>query len=214
MDYSDPNSWFIAPASDRLADAPDVFVITPTFIFDPAKPVYVDISDPEYLAGNEEFAAIAVKPVFDGLAVNVWMPKYRQVNGGHLGSVPDPMKLFWDDGPQPAAQDVFDAFSFFLLNRTDKPFVIFSHSQGSIMNSCLLAGLLPMLPAETQAQMGVDYLIGWGLTDSILATTSYPASTSPTDTGTIVSWNTATPSEVASKYRATWGDETTRAVNP
>ncbi|MDR1432716.1 MAG: DUF3089 domain-containing protein [Propionibacteriaceae bacterium] len=214
MDYSDPNSWFIAPTSGRSADAPDVFVIAPTFVFDPARPVYVDIADPEYLDGNEEFASIAVHPVFDGLDVNVWLPKYRQVNGGHLGSVPDPMTLFWDDGPQPVAQDVFDAFSFFLLNRSDAPFVIFSHSQGSILNVYLLAGLLPMLPEQTRAQLGVDYLIGWGLTDAVLNKTAYPASTSPTDTGTIVSWNTATPSEVAGKYRATWGDASTRAVNP
>ncbi|MCL1838913.1 MAG: DUF3089 domain-containing protein [Propionibacteriaceae bacterium] len=214
MDYSNPNLWFLSPSADRLDDAPDVFVIAPTFVFDADKPVYVDTQDREYLDGNAEFNEIAVAPIFADLAVNVWMPKYRQVNGGHFQTRNDPMTFFWDQQPQPVLQDIFAAFTHFLCNRTSAPFIIFSHSQGSILNGFLLGYYLPGCQAATQRSLGVDFLIGWGLNDTILSQTSYSASTSPTDTGTIVSWNTATKSEVAGSYRQTWGDASTRAVNP
>ncbi|MDR1712468.1 MAG: DUF3089 domain-containing protein [Propionibacteriaceae bacterium] len=212
MDYSIPENWYLHPERP-IPGAPDVFVITPTFVFDPGKPTYLRPDDPEYLAGNEEFATIAVRPVFDTLAVNVWMPKYHQVNGAHLVGADDPMSIFFNGGPTPVTADIFNAFTH-LTSFGDSPIIVFSHSQGSILNGYLLTVLLPELPETTQTRLAADYLIGWGLNDTILERTRYRASTSPTDTGTIISWNTATCSEVATKHRATWGDASTRAVNP
>jgi len=193
----------------------DVFVLAPTAVFDPAKPVYVGKDDPALLAGLDEFAAVAVRPVFDGLPVAVHSPAYRQVNGACL-SVADPATLFWDDGPTPVSGDVFAQFAGFLAERDpERPYVLFGHSQGSILAALLVTAFLP--EAATKAQrdaMAACYLAGWGLNDDILARSPYPASTSPTDTGTIISWNTATASEVAGAVRSTWGDASTRAVNP
>ena len=193
----------------------DVFVLAPTAVFDPAKPVYVGKDDPALLAGMDEFAAVAVRPVFDGLPVAVHMPAYRQANGAHFG-VAEPSKLFWNDGPTPVSSDVFAEFAAFLTGRDPSlPYVLFSHSQGSILAALLMTVFLPELATAAQRDaMAACYLVGWGLNDEILARSPYPASTSPTDTGTIISWNTATASEVRGTVRSTWGDASTRAVNP
>lgn len=217
LDYADPRHWF-RTSDGASRGAADVFVLAPTVVFDPAKPVYDAVDDPDFLAGLAEFDQIAVSPVFDGLDLNLHYPAYRQVNGGRLLDVPDPMGRFWDPqtGPGPAVRDVFNAFGHFLAQRDpEAPFVLFSHSQGSILASALLTRFIPaFLDARERSRLAVAYLIGWGLTEGLLSRTGYPASTSPTDRGAIVSWNTATASEVASAERATWGDATTRAVNP
>ncbi|MDR1767908.1 MAG: DUF3089 domain-containing protein [Propionibacteriaceae bacterium] len=220
LDYSDPRNWFLAPGERRLDGVPDVFVIAPTVCFDESGPVYVDPDDPAFHAGLAEFAEIAVHPVFDDLAVNVWMPKYRMVNGARFDAKgPDATLLFLDPddgGLQAPLLDAFAAFAQFIGQRNaDQWYVLWSHSQGSIVNGYLTTAFMPnaLGPAEL-SRMGANYLIGWGLNQAILANSPYPASTSPTDTGTIISWNTATRCEVAAKTRATWGDATTTAVNP
>ncbi|MDR1851130.1 MAG: DUF3089 domain-containing protein [Propionibacteriaceae bacterium] len=210
LDYEKQENW-VSQGGEGVID---VFAIAPTFVFDPDKPVYTPIDDPEYVAGMQEFADIAINPVFDGLDVNIWYPKYRQVNGAHL-LIADPVTRFFDGRPQLVLQDVFNAFEWFMAHRDPRRrFVIYSHSQGSIIQGFMLTQFLPVyLPKEQQALFGAGYLIGWGLNSAIADHTPFPPSISPTDTGTIISWNTCTRSELG-KVRATWGDATTVAVNP
>ncbi|MDR1831122.1 MAG: DUF3089 domain-containing protein [Fusobacteriaceae bacterium] len=216
LSYDDRENWSLFEHSPTKPY--DAFIIPPTMIFDAEKPRYIDIKDEIYLSGVAEFKSVAVDTVFKDTPFNLYMPKYRQLNPGTLT---DEAKLrqFWqdiqNDGLLPI-RDVLNAFDYYLKNvNHGRPFVIFSHSQGSVTNAAILALYLPRYVTKAQQrQLIASYLVGIGLTDLVLQSTIYQASTSPTDVNTIVSWNTATKSEVQNKYRITWGDKTTRAVNP
>jgi len=216
LSYDDRENWTLFEESPEKPY--DVFIIPPTVIFDATEPQYVDIKDERYLQGVAEFQSVAVDPVFRDTPYNLYMPKYRQLNPGTLTSG-DKLRKFWQDvqntGLLPI-RDILNAFDYYMKHiNNGRPFVLFSHSQGSVTNAAVLTLYIPRYMTKAQQDLLIaSYLVGIGLTDLILQNTIYPPSTSPTDTGTILSWNTATKSEVAGKYRITWGDRTTRAVNP
>jgi hypothetical protein len=213
LDYSDRNNWFILP--NRKTSNIDVFLIYPTVILDSGKPDFVPPDDADLREKVERWVKDSVSPVFGGLNVNIYMPKYRQLNG----------KIFGEAEQEDIAQrirstpktDIFNAFDFYLKNMNHfNKYIMFSHSQGSVLNGLLMSEFASLYESpEVQKLMLCSYIIGYALDEGFLSISPYKASRTADDLNTLVSWNTATKSEVASdKIRFIWGDETAVAVNP
>jgi hypothetical protein len=213
LDYSDRNNWFILP--DRKTSDIDVFVIYPTIILDSEKPDFVPADDAALREGVERWVKDNVAPVFAGLNVNVYMPKYRQLNGKVFGSSERETILRQIKSiPQ---SDIFNAFDFYLKNMNNfHRYIMFSHSQGSLLNGILMSEFARAYESpDVQKLMQCSYMIGYALNDEFLKSSPYKPSSAPDDLNTLVSWNTATKSEATGdKIRLIWGDETTVAVNP
>jgi hypothetical protein len=216
MNYAEDRNWMRRDTKEGATI--DVFVIEPTAIFDQQKTLFVDPYDDALETARKLFDAASVDSIFEGLPVNIYVPRYRQANGDYILNLEKQGAIFWNDktGPTIPAQDIFNAFAYYLQKYNNgNQVVLVSHSQGSVIGKYLVTEFIPRaLSAEQQKAVKLYYMFGFGLTDEILAKSPYPASTSPLDTGTIISWNTATPAEVKGKLRATWGDATTHAVNP
>jgi hypothetical protein len=212
LDYGDINNWFILPS--RKTSNIDVFLIYPTIVFDEEKPDFISADDPALRENVENWVKDNVSPVFAGLNVNFYMPKYRQMNGKALGGGAANVAQKVNSVPK---ADVFNAFDFYLKHMNNfHDYIVFSHSQGSMLNGALMSEFASKYESpDVQKLMLCSYIIGYGLDDKILTASPYKPSTAPDDLNTLVSWNTATRSEVTSgKIRGIWGDETTVAVNP
>jgi hypothetical protein len=223
LNYSEADNWYLLPSaansngtSGDASAAIDVFIVYPTLTADTSKGIYIlNQHDPMMDAGVQEFLEQSVHPVFDGLAVNIYMPRYRQYNGaGYYGVGFEEAVAAYAGLPR---ADIYNAYDYYLKHYNQgRDFVLFSHSQGSALAGFLLSDYTSRyLPESTAARMQIAYMTGWGLTAKVLENSPYPASKSPTDRGTIASWNCATPAEATGDYdRFTWGDATTVAVNP
>lgn len=213
LDYSNPQNWYLVKS--HQPNAVDVFVIYPTVVFDENEPEFVNVNSEALQQGIEEFDQIAVTPVLGDLGVNIYMPKYRQLNGWYITQLPaDQAQAAIADIPK---KDVFNAFAYYMKHwNAGHRFDLYSHSQGSILNNLLMSQFMPKyLSFRQQDRMVASYMIGIGITPQMAAKTPYKISTSPLDTRSIVSWNTATPNEISdsSIWRATWSDGM-KAVNP
>ncbi|MDR0639831.1 MAG: DUF3089 domain-containing protein [Spirochaetaceae bacterium] len=213
LDYRDRNNWFILPT--RKTSDIDVFLIYPTVVLDSEKPDFVPADDAAMRELVERWVKDNVSPVFAGLNVNIYMPKYRQLNGKVFSTAELDTILQQIEGTPKA--DIFNAFDFYLKNMNNfHRYIMFSHSQGSSMNGLLMSEFASRYESpDVQKLMVCSYLIGYALNDEILNASPYKPSLRADDINTLVSWNTATKSEVESdKVRFIWGDETTVAVNP
>ncbi|MDR1470664.1 MAG: DUF3089 domain-containing protein [Spirochaetaceae bacterium] len=213
LDYRDRNNWFILPS--RKTSNIDVFLIYPTLILDDEKPDFIPADDADLREKAELWVADTVSPVFAGLNVNIYMPKYRQLNGKAFGKSDRDTLLQWIKSIPKT--DIYNAFDFYLKNMNNfHQYIMFSHSQGSLLNGVLMSEFASRYESpDVQKLMLCSYMIGYALGDEFLSASPYKPSQTADDLNTLVSWNTATKSEVAGdKIRMIWGDETAVAVNP
>ena len=196
-DYSDLSAWTALPQRRDAADvapvgfqtinqtsAPvDVFYVHPTSYLGSAW--NGPVGEPRLNAQTDELSTLIQASAFNGCCA-IYGPRYRQANGD----------AFIRPGPDGAAAidlaygDVLAAFRFFLehYNR-GRPFILASHSQGSVLAARLLqreisdTGLMQRLVAA--------YVIG-GPIDSE-PSPSVPACAAPEKTGCIVGWNARGP---------------------
>jgi hypothetical protein len=143
------------------------------------------------------------------------MPKYRQLNGKIFGEAErDTIAQLIRGMPK---ADIFNAFDFYLKNMNHfNKYIMFSHSQGSVLNGLLMSEFASRYESpDVQKLMSYSYMIGYALDNEVLSISPYKPSLTSDDLNTLVSWNTATRSEVVSdKIRVIWGSETAVAVNP
>jgi hypothetical protein len=215
LDYAHRDNWYQLPP-DKKPGGLNVFVVYPTVTANGEKEPYIlNQNDPEMLAGVEAFMAQSISPIFDGLNVNLFVPKYRQYNGAYYTNN-SYSQAFSEISGVPRT-DIYNAFDYFLKNyNSGNDYLIIGHSRGAALTSFLVSDFATrFMSKSTQDKMSLAVIAGWGLIDTTLQNSPYKFSQSPTDKNVIVSWNTATLAEVKGNYdRFTWGDQTTVSTNP
>ena len=197
-DYSNINHW-LSFGGDKK-NSVDVFVIYPTITqsTDSADRPYVRID-------NQMMRLIAAgwlrenAGIFTGSA-NVYAPLYRQANGIDLDSFAyDTFVPIADKTPR---EDIFGAFEYYLnhVNKGERPFIIFGHSQGAYLATELATTFLGREKYRRHNENLIAvYAIGFSVLESRLK--KNPAlkfSREKDDTGVILSWNATAPGEVSS----------------
>jgi hypothetical protein len=113
--------------------------------------------------------------------------------------------------------DVENAFNYYLTHLNHGHLYMFlSHSPGSGSNNMLMTNYMNhYVDQKTRDLMLANYMIGFGLNQEALNDMPFNASATPQDTNTIITWNTATPSEVndPNMWRNVWLDGMI-AINP
>ena len=125
-------------------------------------------------------------------AAEIWAPKYRQAAyGAFLLKSADANQAL-----DLAYGDVARAFDAFLAQQPGgRPIVLAAHSQGSLHLLRLLAGRKDRL----QGRLVAAYVAGWPVgIQSDLPATGFPACSSPTQSGCVLSWQSfAEPANTA-----------------
>jgi hypothetical protein len=189
-DYSDKNNWFHLPES---TDKPvDTLFIYPTVYINPAPDA------PKIVPVEDEMLRVAVKdhypqaPILFEDLTNLYEPFYRQSNlCAFVGMKPEEMVAFQ---LREQRTDVYAALDYFFEHfNQGRPFILASHSQGSIM---LKIALRDYFKEHTDylERMVAAYVIGFAITtDDLTANPALKFAEGADDTGVIVSWNTEGP---------------------
>ncbi|WP_375772739.1 DUF3089 domain-containing protein [Archangium gephyra] len=200
-DYAQPSAWSALPGLQDLADtvppsspgvdqsqAPvDVFYIHPT--------TYVGgewngpVDDASLNAATDRVATLIQASAFNACCA-IYAPRYRQAN----------MTAFTGQDEQGLAavdlayQDVAAAFRYWreTYNR-GRPFILASHSQGTVHARRLLREAVSGTPVRQQ--LVAAYLVGIPMAEGSLQQTlpDIPICTSPEQTGCLIGWNARGP---------------------
>ncbi|WP_320169426.1 DUF3089 domain-containing protein [Maridesulfovibrio sp.] len=189
-DYSKDICWASRPTvTDK---AVDVFYVYPT-IYPGTCPKNMDIFNKE-LRADVQGLLKAQAGVYSSSA-NLFAPYYRQVSFSCLNPNEDmALNTYFRIG----ADDVHRAFDYYMsfLNK-GRPFILASHSQGSVVMLDLLKNRFH--DPKLQKQLVAAYVIGYSVTKDDLK--NYPwikAAQKADDTGVVISWNTQAPGATGS----------------
>lgn len=207
-DYADPRSWSALPERDDLADrapagAPavdpsragaDVFYLHPTSYVGSRWNGPVD--DAKLNEATDRVATGIQASAFNGCCA-VYAPRYRQAS----------TTIFYRpsaDGERAIAlayEDVRRAFDAFSARRgAGRPFILASHSQGSVLAERLLHEAIS--GTELRGQLVAAYLVGGRVTEAGLRERApdIPPCRAPDDHGCVVAWNARGPGYVPSEF--------------
>lgn len=189
-DYSYEDNWLMLP--DEITEAVDTFYVYPTIVTNTAEgaPEIVDIDDPVMRIGAYD-TYVKNATAFEE-STNVFAPFYRQTN---MAAVADLRGQELEDfHKQEQRTDIYAALDYYFENYNEgRPFILASHSQGSILLKLALEEYFRLHP-EYYERMIAAYLVGFSVTEDDLK--SYPHlkfAEGADDTGVIVSWNTEGP---------------------
>ena len=186
VDYSDKNNWMRQPEATKDVD---VFFVYPTEYEDYSEgaPLFAAIDEPAMRIPAES-AYLKNATAFEE-STNVYAPYYRQCNNKYMAtlSVEERAKTL-QTIPQ---TDIFAALDYFFENLNNgRPFILASHSQGSIIMTFVLAEYMKNHP-EYYERMIAAYVIGYSITEDYLkANPHLKFAEGADDTGVIVSYNT------------------------
>lgn len=196
IDYSKPKHWLALPST--AAKAVDIFYVYPTsWQNDPKvpndknEPHVCTINNPSMLAGSRtafESQATAFETVG-----NVYAPYYRQVDATYALSLGSREERDAFIGGIPKS-DVLAAFDYYIRHYNQgRPYILVSHSQGSLVLQMLLSEYMQKNPAA-YARMIAAYAIGYSITKDYLHKNPHLRfAEGPDDTGVIISYNTEAP---------------------
>ena len=192
-DYANPAAWLALPGRNGLerstpsglpsvveAEAPaDVFFIHPTtYKGSDVWNAPWDASDG--IAPLNPVVLLGQASAFDGCC-RIYAPRYRQATLHALIKSQPAVDL--------AYADVADAFRVFIAHHNNgRPFIIASHSQGTMHAVRLLQA--EILGTPLQDRLVAAYLIG-GYTPDTFGEVGLPVCDAPRQTGCVVSWNTS-----------------------
>src|SRR5210317_520813 len=193
-DYSNNDSWAVLPESfpdeisqfknDENEKRADVFFIYPTLI--DAKNQREWNSD----IWNEDIRNDVInRPVKYQASAwldagNLYVPYYRQA---HIRVFNDKFRVDGDKALNLAYNDIKEAFSYYLENfNNDKPFIIASHSQGTVHAKRLISEFID--GKELQKKLIAAYLVGIKVFEDEFK--NIKPMNSPDETGGFVTWNT------------------------
>lgn len=186
VDYSDEDNWMHQPEATKDIDC---FYVYPTEYVDDSEgaPIFADINEPEmrlpamrtYLVQGTAFEEVA----------NVYAPFYRQCNMAALAKMSmEEREAAFTSVPK---TDVFAALDYYFEHLNGgRPFILAGHSQGSIMQSFVLAEYMKAHP-EYLKRMIAAYVIGFSITEDYLKENPHlKFAEGADDTGVIISYNT------------------------
>jgi len=188
-DYSDKNNWLRQP---EITKDVDCFYVYPTEYSDDSEgaSTFADINDKSLRELWEDVYQMQAT-VYEGSA-NVFAPYYRQVNMAAAAKLSrEELNAAFASTPK---EDVFAALDYYFENLNDgRPFILASHSQGSIMQSFVLAEYMKNHP-EYLKRMIAAYVIGYSITEDYLKQNPHlKFAEGADDTGVIISYNTEGP---------------------
>jgi len=185
-DYSNNDNWSIK-CEDIKHDV-DVFFVHPTTYGPPANGKYIaDLNDKKLNEETDSSAVNILTAVF-AESCNVFAPRFRQVNEEML-QMPEEKKAGYMNIP---VSDIKAAFTYFIENLNNgRPFILASHSQGSNVLQLILLENPDLLNKD---KLVAAYLVGWTFTDDDMKKMDLKLSTTPNQTGGLITWNTIGPS--------------------
>jgi hypothetical protein len=207
-DYRKPEAWLALPGRNGLersapagfsvvdeAQAPaDVFFIHPTTVKG-SEAWNAPWDAPDESAPLNRAVLMGQASVFNGCC-RIYAPRYRQASLRGLGD-PGAVDL--------AYADIAAAFREFIARRNGgRPFIIASHSQGTVHAVRLLQE--EVLGTPLQDRMVTAYLIG-GYVPDAFPELALPLCDSADQTGCVLTWNTSKPGSLAARiviYRKTY----------
>ncbi|MCF8031863.1 MAG: DUF3089 domain-containing protein [Desulfarculaceae bacterium] len=179
-DYSSMHSWTVRTENP---DKPyDVFYVHPTTYFNTVDGPNASL-DNKVVRATTEATTTQQTGVFKDTC-NIYAPRYRQVNRGVLP------KKFSERDPylSIAAQDVVAAFKYYLKHYNQgRPYVIASHSQGSVVTARVLKKHRELFQDD---KIIAAYLVGWTITDKDCKEMKLPFAQRPNQTRCLITWNT------------------------
>ncbi len=188
-DYSDRNNWLSFP---EITKDVDTFYIYPTCNVDMSEnaPAICPITD-EGMRGMARGMFEEQATAFEE-STNVFAPFYRQTNVQALMKLD--VESFYEFQKQEQRTDIFAALDYYFENiNNGRPFILASHSQGSVMCKLVLGEYMQLHP-EYLDRMVAAYAIGLSFTRKWLKEHPYvPFAEGESDTGVIISWNTEGP---------------------
>lgn len=221
-DYAQRSAWAVWPGIRSAADTvPDG--ATP----DRASAAVADVFfvHPTTYLGNEAWNAPFDADGFTGQQLNetvlgyqtsifnaccrMFAPRYRQTTiSAFLRPSADSFKAY-----DLAYSDVLRAFDYYIAHENgERPFILASHSQGSLHASRLIQERIAPNPS-LRRRLVVAYVVGASLPET--TDTGLPVCETATQTGCLVDWNSAsslTPLALGRGLMVTWSDGKYRAV--
>lgn len=189
-DYSYEDNWLMIP--EKITKEVDTFYVYPTIITNTAEgaPEIVDIDDPIMRIGAYDTYQKNATAFEE--STNVFAPFYRQTNMAAVAELRG--AALEDFHRQEQRTDIYAALDYYFENYNEgRPFILASHSQGSILLKIALEEYFRLHP-EYYERMIAAYLIGFSVTEDDLK--KYPHlsfAEGADDTGVIISWNTEGP---------------------
>ena len=192
--YSDKDSWAVLPENipdeistfniDKNKKEADVFFIYPTLIDSRNQREWnSDIWD-EDIRNDVINRPVKYQASAWLDAGNLYVPYYRQA---HIRVFNDKFRVDGDKALNLAYNDIKEAFSYYLENfNNDKPFIIASHSQGTVHAKRLISEFID--GKELQKKLIAAYLIGIKVFEDEFK--NIKPMNSPDETGGFVTWNT------------------------
>ena len=179
-DYS--SSYYWTERAEKPDKPYDVFYVHPTTYFN-------TVDGPNASFDNKVVRATtnATNTQQTGVfrdTCNIYAPRYRQVNRGVLP------KKFSERDPylRIAAGDVVQAFKYYLKHYNQgRPYVIASHSQGSVVTTRVLKKHRELFDDD---KIIAAYLVGWTITDQDCKQMKMPFSERPDQNCCLITWNT------------------------
>ena len=192
--YSDKDSWAVLPGNipDEISifninenkKEADVFYIYPTLIDSKNQREWnSDIWD-EDIRNDVINRPVKYQASAWLDAGNLYVPYYRQA---HIRVFNDKFRVDGDKALNLAYNDIKEAFSYYLENfNNDKPFIIASHSQGTVHAKRLISEFID--GKELQKKLIAAYLVGIKVFEDEFK--NIKPMNSPDETGGFVTWNT------------------------
>ena len=192
--YSDKDSWAVLPENipdeistfniDKNKKEADVFFIYPTLIDSKNQREWnSDIWD-EDIRNDVINRPVKYQASAWLDAGNLYVPYYRQA---HIRVFNDKFRVDGDKALNLAYNDIKEAFSYYLENfNNDKPFIIASHSQGTVHAKRLISEFID--GKELQKKLIAAYLVGIKVFEDEFK--SIKPMNSANETGGFVTWNT------------------------
>ncbi len=189
VDYSDRSNWLRMPEITKDVDA---IYIYPTEYADDSEgaPMFADINDKTLRELWEEVYQMQGS-VYEE-STNVFAPYYRQLNMAAAAKMPsEELNAAFGSTPK---EDVFAALDYYFENvNGGRPFILASHSQGSVMQTFVLAEYMKKHP-DYLRRMIAAYVIGYSITEDYLQQNPHlKFAEGADDTGVIISYNTEGP---------------------
>lgn len=192
-DYTQMSAWAAYPGrSSHADDTPvgireklklgvDVFFVHPTTYLMPRMANAAFDADGGVRSRIDDIVMQRQASAFNGCC-DIYAPRYRQASIRAITNHSKDAYAVTDL----AYTDVSRAFDAFLVASKNRPFIVASHSQGSIHATRLLQQRIAGTPL--QQRMVAAYVIGAALPQEI-AQSGLPICDSPTATGCVLTWN-------------------------
>lgn len=192
--YSDKDSWAVLPENipdeisifniDENKKEADVFYIYPTLIDSKNQREWNSDIWNEDIRNDVINRPVKYQASAWLDAGNLYVPYYRQA---HIRVFNDKFRVDGDKALNLAYNDIKEAFTYYLKNfNNDKPFIIASHSQGTVHAKRLIAEFID--GKELQKKLIAAYLVGIKVFEDEFK--NIKPMNSANETGGFVTWNT------------------------